>query len=82
MPKLLLPTPLHDFKVDFIVVVPQLIHIPQVATIFFKAIVRLRTLPINIRMLYTNYQDIVLTPFFVNVPKFHAKIKKTNYYQL
>lgn len=66
----LVPTTLHDFYVDFVLDLPQLHVIPWVATLFSKTITRLHHLPIDIRMLFTNYRHAV-----DNVPKFHAKLK-------
>lgn len=67
------------FKVDFVATLLQIIDTPQVAKKFSKAMFRLHTLLINIRILPTNYPHTGLAPTFVaNVPKFRAK---TNYFQ-
>lgn len=64
------------FKVDFVATLLQIIDTPQVAKKFCKAMFRLHTLLINIRILPTNYPHTGLAPTFVaNVPKFRAKKK-------
>ncbi|XP_022843980.1 uncharacterized protein LOC111367376 isoform X1 [Olea europaea var. sylvestris] len=72
----LVPTMLHDFNVDFVLVLPQLHEIRGVATLFSKVLTRLHTLPIDIRMLPANYRHNVLAlHYFDNIPKFHVKLK-------
>lgn len=67
----LVPTMLHDFYVDFVLVLPQSPDTPQVAILLSKAITQLHTFLIDIRILSTNYQHSKLTHHYVeNVHKF------------
>lgn len=66
------------FHIDFVFILLQKSDILLVASFLSNAIIHWQTFLFN----STNYQHIVLDPpFVVNIPKFHTKIKKINYFQ-